>query len=108
MKKLGFALSRITTFVWDWLEREVVRVCKSWIIGQFMMLIGPLEKIARVMLLPGVRIVEIVPWGNMLVTGSIMPVLALVGLLMLGIGPAKVLLSWTRAAHVGECHRDRR
>jgi hypothetical protein len=72
------------------------------------MLIGPLEKIARVMLLPGVRIVEIVPWGNMLVTGSILPVLALVGLWMLGIGPAKVLLSWTREAHAEECHRDRK
>lgn len=73
-----------------------------------MMLMGPLEKIARVMLLPGVRIVEIVPCGNMLVIGSLFAVLALVGLWMLGIGPANVLLSWTSEAHAEEYHRDRR
>jgi hypothetical protein len=52
--------------------------------------------------------VEIVPWGNKLVIGSILPVLALLGLWMLGIGPAKVLLSWTREAHVEEYHMDRK
>lgn len=72
------------------------------------MFMGPLEKIARVMLLPGVRIVEIVPCGKVLVIGPLLPVLVIVGSSRLGMGPAKVLLSWTGVAHTRECDRTRK